>query len=115
MEEEKSFAAFLRGINISGKVKTEYEMGEDVEDYYEGNEGFWEEYYGLQESRSLFDEDDMGDKDYTWKRFQIGWQIGVNARISNSFLLGVSYGTDFSEIVKDGKMKTTSVTVGYCF
>lgn len=71
--------------------------------------------YDYDEDLNLFDEDDMGDKDYTWKRFQLGWQIGVNARISNSFLLGVSYGTDFSEIVKDGKLKTTSVTVGYCF
>ena len=109
------FAGIDFRINISGKVKTEYEMGEDVEDYYEGNEGFWEEYYGLQESRSLFDEDDMGDEDYTWKRFQIGWHIGVNARFNGNLLLGVSYGTDFSELFKKAKMKTTSVTLGYCF
>ena len=57
----------------------------------------------------------MGDDDATWNRFQLGWQIGVNARINSSFLLGVSYGTDFSEIAEKIKIQTTSVTLGYCF
>ena len=63
---------------------------------------------------NLFDEDDMG-KDNDWSRFQVGWQIGVNAQINNSWLVGVSYGTDFSELWKDAKLKTTSITLGYCF
>ena len=63
---------------------------------------------------NLFDEDDMG-KDAKWNRFQVGWQIGVNAQFNNSWLVGVSYGTDFSEIAENTKMKTTSVTLGYCF
>lgn len=56
---------------------------------------------------------DMGGTDATWNRFQIGWQIGLNARFNSKFLLGLSYGTDFSEIHKKGKIKTTSITIGY--
>lgn len=65
------------------------------------------------EDLDLFDEDEMyGDE---WKRFQIGWQIGVNARFNDKFLVGVSYGGDFSEIAEETKVKTTSITLGYCF
>lgn len=71
--------------------------------------------YDVDEDFDLFDKDDMGDDDATWNRFQLGWQIGVNARINSSFLLGVSYGTDFSEIAEKTKIQTTSVTLGYCF
>lgn len=67
------------------------------------------------EDYNLFDKDDMESKDATWKRFQMGWQIGVNARFNDSFLLGVSYGSDFSELFKKAKISTTSITVGYCF
>lgn len=78
--------------NISGKYKIEDE----------------------DEDLNIFDEDDMGHKDATWKRFQIGWQIGVNVNFQKAYL-GVSYGSDFTEIVKDCKMKTTSITLGYKF
>ena len=89
-------------FNISGKVKLE--------------SGNYSESYGL------FDKDDMkevglylfGDDD-TWKRFQIGWHIGVNFMFNNSFMLGASYGTDFSEIAKKIKINTGSITLGYCF
>ena len=71
-----------------------------------------------EEEVDLFDKDDaekyFGDEDYAWKRFQMGWQIGVKASISN-FVLGVSYGGDFSEIAEDAKSKTTSITLGYRF
>lgn len=50
-----------------------------------------------------------------WKRFQIGWELGVQAKFNNKFLLGVSYGQDFSEISKKVKIHTTSITLGYCF
>ncbi len=70
--------------------------------------------YGDEEEEyDLFDEDDMGE-DNAWKRFQAGWQIGVNAYL-NKLVLGVSYGSDFSEIAEDCKIKTTSVTLGICF
>lgn len=70
--------------------------------------------YDYDEDFNMFDEDDMGE-DGTWNRFQVGWQIGVNAQFNDSWLVGVSYGTDFSEIWEDTKVKTTSITLGYCF
>lgn len=61
------------------------------------------------ESINVFDDDDMGD---AWKRFQIGWQIGVGANF-NTFFVGASYGTDFSEILDDGKVAMPSLTIGF--
>jgi len=68
-----------------------------------------------EKTYNLFDKKDMGGSDYTWNRFQIGWQVGVNARFNSKLLLGLSYGTDFSEIYKKGKINTASITIGYCF
>lgn len=103
-------------LNVMGKQKFELNAEDDEyndEEYMDE----WLEGYGLgtTSNANLFDKDDMGSKDYTWKRFQVGWQIGVNARFNDSFLLGVSYGTDFSELYKKAKIKTTSITLGYCF
>lgn len=55
---------------------------------------------GIDDSYNIFDKDDMGDEDYTWGRFQLGWQIGAKVRFANSFFVGASYGSDFSNIVK---------------
>ena len=87
------FAGVNLRFNVSGKLKNEYEDDDD-EDF------------------NVFDDDDMDD---TWKRFQIGWQIGAKVMFNKSFTLGVSYGTDFSEICKKTKIKTTSVALGLCF
>lgn len=64
------------------------------------------------ESVSIFD-DDLGDG-WKAKRFQIGWQVGVAATF-NQFVVGVSYGTDFNEIIEECKVATTTITVGYNF
>ena len=81
----------------------------------------------LKESINLFDEDlsylNEGGYDSdiklgeTWKRFQVGWHVGVNIMFNNQFMIGGSYGTDFSTIWNyfDCKMRTGSVTLGYCF
>ncbi|MBR5435263.1 MAG: outer membrane beta-barrel protein [Muribaculaceae bacterium] len=79
----------LRG-NISGK-----EIEEDDE--------YKSEY-------DLFDKKDMDGEPF--KRLQIGWQIGANVAFNNKFYLGLSYGSDFSEICKNVKISTTSITVG---
>lgn len=64
------------------------------------------------------DEDNMGDKDATWNRFQLGWHIGVGANFK-SFYLGINYGTDFIKAFKYKKAGVNSgnlaVTLGYCF
>lgn len=71
----------------------------------------------LNRTLDLFDKDDMkyGDVDISWNRFQIGWHVGVNFMFNNQFLVGASYGTDFSEIAKNSKVHTGSITLGYCF
>lgn len=73
----------------------------------------------------LFDEDMSNVTEYskgyklgeTWKRFQVGWHVGVNFMYKNTFMIGGSYGTDFSTIWNyfDCKMRTGSVSLGYCF
>ena len=63
------------------------------------------------ESLNAFDKDEVGEG-WQLKRFQIGWQIGVGATF-NSFFVGASYGTDFNEIVKDGKVAMPSITIGF--
>ena len=97
------FAGVTLRYNLSGNMKYEYE---DEDDYYDDEEDY--EY-------NLFDKDDMGSKDATWKRFQIGWQIGAKAIFNNKLSLAVSYGSDFSEIVKKTKVKTTTISLGFVF
>ena len=118
------FAGVDFRFNISGKKKIEYENDEydDDDDYYNGyGYGYDDDDYDYPSDRSnkkdldLFDKKDMGSKDATWKRFQVGWHIGLNAHLGSNFLLGVSYGSDFSELCKKTKIGTTSVTVGYRF
>lgn len=92
-------------FNISGKQKIEY--NDDDDDYYYDDDEDNNEF-------DLFDKKDMG-KNGVWKRFQVGWHIGVNAHLGKNWLVGVSYGSDFSEIAKKNKISTTSVTLGYRF
>lgn len=95
------FAGLNMRFNISGKSKVEY--GKDLKDDYDLED----------EDINLFDKKEMGGD--PWKRFQIGWELGVKAKFNNKFLVGVSYGQDFSEIAKKVKIHTTSITLGYCF
>ncbi len=67
----------------------------------------------MSTDKDLFNKDDMGE-DGVWKRFQIGWQAGINLYFSK-FFAGASYGTDFTEISKDCNIRTVSVTCGYVF
>lgn len=64
---------------------------------------------------NLFDKNEMNDMGIdAFKRFQVGWHIGVNLNV-NKVMLGVSYGSDFSEIVEGCRIKTTSFTLGFKF
>jgi len=85
--------------NISGKFT--YKGGKKDKDY------------------DVFEKKDMEEMGMldgkAWSRFQVGWQIGVKARLGGDLLVGASYGTDFSEIAKKTKLSTVSITVGYCF
>ncbi|MDE7118066.1 MAG: PorT family protein [Bacteroidaceae bacterium] len=86
------FAGITLRYNVSGTLK--YETDDD------------------SEKCNIFDK---GDMEEAWKRFQIGWQIGVKARFGQNFMAGLSYGSDFSEIAKKTKLQTTSLTIGYTF
>lgn len=96
-------------FNISGTMDMYYE------DEYSG--GIIDN-YDEEESFSWFDDGDMeewfDDEIDPAKRFQLGWQIGMNVELNN-FLLGVSYGSDFGQILEDCKFKTTSLSIGYKF
>lgn len=71
-------------LHFTEKYKGEYI---DLEDPEYSESGKW---------ISVFDkgEDAMDGKDYTWNRFQMGWQIGVGVNYDN-YYLGVQVGTDF--------------------
>lgn len=50
----------------------------------------------------------------SWKRFQMGWQIGLGANIS-CFYLGLEYGIDFIKLHKDVSSSHVEVSLGYNF
>ena len=74
-------------------------------------------YNGMSESEtiSMFKSSDMGGNDNTWKRFQLGWQAGLKFIFGDAFMVGVSYGSDFSEMSEKMRLQTTTITLGYCF
>ncbi len=62
-------------------------------------DGDWDDQEEEDEAKAwtnLFssDKDNMGSKDNTWNRFQMGWHVGVNFQYTK-WNLGVQYGTDF--------------------
>lgn len=70
---------------------------------------------GNSDTYNLFDEDDMGSDDRTYNRFQLGWQIGVKARLNNTIFVGIAYGSDFGDIVKDVTINETQLSIGFVF
>lgn len=92
------YAGLTFRYNISGQRKYEFD----------------DSYRDEDEKLNIFDDEDMG-KEGVYKRFQIGWQIGLNARFNDKFFIGVGYGSDFSEICKKAKIHTTSISLGVCF
>ena len=68
----------------------------------------------LSKKKNNFDKKDTGSKDSQWKRFQMGWQIGIGLNY-NKLYVGVSYGKDITELCKKTKLSTTSITLGYNF
>lgn len=53
-------------------------------------------------------------KDYTWKRFQMGWQIGAGVEW-NHLYFGIDGGTDFINIAKDTSSSSMNLSLGYVF
>ena len=103
------FGVDLR-VNLAGKKKIEFDGK-----YAKEAEEYWKDAYDLPTEWDLFDKKDMGSKDETWKRFQAGWRLGLNVSFSQDFTVGVSYGSDFTEIVKKTKTSSFRITAGIRF
>lgn len=108
------------GLNLKGNIigKAKHKLTSDLEKTpYESEKEFWEDFeeegYG-KENTNMFDKKETGSKDATWKRFQMGWQIGVGLNYKQLYV-GVGYGKDFTELCKKTKVATTSITLGYNF
>jgi hypothetical protein len=83
------------GINFKGNLlsKIKYTSGKESKTY------------------NNFKKDDVG-KDYTWKRFQIGGQVGAGFNY-NGYYLGYQYQFDFMELYKKTKLPTHSIVLGF--
>ena len=108
------YAGLTVRFNLVGSMWTKFD--EDyVDDVKEYRKLYYEEIQKQEESKNIFDKDDMGDKDATANRFQLGWQIGVNFKFNNKWYLGAAYGADFSEFSKKTKISQPSITAGLLF
>ncbi len=121
--KQTSLTPFV-GVNIRGMLlgKGKYSIADQsILDQLQGagysESDFWAEMeadYGMKQEQNMFDKDDMGSKDATWKRLQIGWQIGVGLNYKHLYI-GLAYGKDFSELYKKCKVSFTTVSLGYNF
>ena len=89
--EVKPYAGLFGRYNFSGKVKNKTRDTEV----------------------DLFDDNDMGG--HPWKRFQFGWQAGINFRISEVVTLGGGYWMDLSEITDHTKAYGFDIRLGASF
>ncbi len=109
-------------LHAMGRTKYEVDNDYDYEDYRSRSYDYddWEDYYDWgyydddeeeEEAKwaNLFDKKDMGSKDATWNRFQLGWQIGLGFNYK-AFYLGLQYGTDFIPAYKYKKQSVNSGT-----
>lgn len=104
-------------FNIIGKKKSTFgfknkEAEEEFEDYCKNPDE--EDKQNVIFDKNMFDKKDTGDKNATWKRFQLGWHIGVGMNYK-ALYLGLSYGTDFTSLCKKTNTSTFKVGVGINF
>ena len=95
-------------VNLAGNMKLEYEIEDD----------YYDESYSDSTDVKLFDDSDEEMGDSAFKRFQVGFNVGVNFAFSG-FNIGVGYTTDFNKICDaygtDGKIGVTTLSVGFAF
>jgi hypothetical protein len=101
------FAGITARYNISGEMELKYNFTSLASSYGLDPKDF------PDRDIDIFDSKDTGNS--TFERLQIGWQIGVNARFSKKYMVGLSYGNDFSEISHDTKVQTISISLSCCF
>lgn len=113
--DKMAIAPYL-GVNfkIHALGRTKYEVKFDDDEMQD----YWDEDYVNDDWYNVFDKKDMGGKDYTWNRFQMGWQIGAGFSYK-AFYVGLQYGTDFipafkykKEVINSG---TFSAKIGMNF
>lgn len=104
----------FRGM-LLGKGKASFDGSDFDSDYYAYGDYYDDDYEeaGTSNKIDFFKEKNMG-KEGVWKRFQMGWRIGIGFNYSHLHV-GVSYGKDFTELSKNAKLSTTAVSVGYNF
>lgn len=93
-------------VNLAGNIKTETEYESDYAD-------------SDTTDRKLFDDSDEEMGKSAFKRFQVGFNVGVNLAFSG-FNIGIGYTTDFNKICSasdkyDGKLGVTTISVGFAF
>lgn len=98
-------------VNLAGNMKIEYE--------YEYEDDYYDESYSDSYDVKLFDDSDEEMGESALKRFQVGFNVGVNFAFSG-FNIGVGYTTDFNKICSaldeyDGKLGVTTISVGFAF
>lgn len=86
------------------------ELQDDIDDLSDDD---FEETFGFPRNMSMFDKDYLG-KDGQWKRFQLGWHVGVGVNIK-ALYIGLSYGTDFMPICKKHNTSNFKVGLGFNF
>lgn len=71
----------------------------------------------FEETLDIFDKDEM--QEYGWEEAQnrllIGWQAGADLLVNDTFTVGFSYGTDFTDFGNDSHWTHWSLGVGFCF
>lgn len=88
-----SVAPFF-GLAFKGNLLADYDDGDDT--------------------YSMFDSDEDGDDEYSWKRFQVGFQIGAGFNYK-ALYVGLHYGGNFGEIGKNVKCNNWGLTLGVNF
>ncbi|MDE7142301.1 MAG: outer membrane beta-barrel protein, partial [Muribaculaceae bacterium] len=109
------FAGLNLKFNLyaNNSVKLEFDDSE-LQDFVDDmSDKEFEEQFGSPRDYSMFDKDYVG-KDGQWKRFQLGWHIGVGVNYK-ALYIGLSYGTDFMEICKKHSTSNFKIGVGFNF
>lgn len=65
------------------------------------------------EKANHFSKDDMGDD--TWKRFQLGANLGCKARFAKKFAVGIGYYMDITKITDYTTFRGWDITLGFTF
>lgn len=60
-------------------------------------------------------DENMGDSELTWNRFQIAGQFGAKMIISEAFFVEAGYGVDFSRIARNTRTMSVNLGFGYIF